>query len=182
MPQDNATVSRLRAIAQALEDQAGTTAPAALSRDPSIESQLRRIEDALPGALSSLVTTSLPTTVTFSIQDPDGIRTHAGRGTKSFAAWKNKTGHTLTMTSVQATTDADNFVFTLYKSASATDFSVAADVQLVAVDVQSDGTSGFTADVSTFDVATIEADTWLIYEYNSGTAEVLTVSITGTLS
>ncbi len=180
MSQDNATVSRLRAIAQALEDQAGVVAPASLARDPSIESQLRRIEDALPAALATIVTAGGPRTLAFVVQDPENARTHAGRGTKSFAVWKNTSSLTFTLSRVQAVSDADDYAFSLFKSASATDFSTASDVLLAAVTCSDDGTSAFTADIAS--TATVESGAWIIWEHTSGTAETLSVMIQGSFA
>jgi hypothetical protein len=193
MAHDNDIAALLASIAADLEALAGTTAAGALRRDPAVSAQLRRIKDALgtelsqieadiddiEDALGTLVPASGPRTVSFVVQDPDGTKVHGGRGTRSFCAWLNDTDSTFTLSRVRAVSDADDYVFVLFKSASTTDISVGSDVQLASVTCADDGTSGFTANVTTFDAATVESGKWIIWEHSSGSADSVSVMIEG---
>jgi hypothetical protein len=185
---DKTVLERLRGIATDLEDQLGVTAEPGLVNDRSITAQLQRIENTIPEIASltalaaAIAVSSSGKTISFVIQDPENTKTHAGRGTKSFPAWLNDTGFTLTITKVVATADADDYTFLLFKSASQTDLSVANDSLLATVPCSSNGTSSFFASLTSFTVDTVETGKWIIFEHSSGTAENVSVIIEGTLS
>jgi hypothetical protein len=180
---DTENNARLDAIARALESYLGID-PGALGRDKAVPTCLYRIERAVE-ALAAFLTTSFSpsgTTIAFSIQDPEGLKTHLGRGTKSFPAWYNGTGRTLTITRVRASSDADNYAFSLFKSASFTDLSTANDTLLGTITCADNGSQEFTAEITALTVSTIEAGKWLIWEHDSGAADVLTVNLEGILT
>ena len=54
------------------------------------------------------------------------------------------------LTSVSAVSDADHYAFNLFRSASATDLSTANDVAIATVTCADDGTSAYTATVTSF--------------------------------
>ena len=176
-------------LARDLEEEAGIDPPPGLRRDIDNSSITRRIRRALASiwpaiaaAIAAAVEDGVGGTtryITFSVQDADGLKVHAGRGTRCFPVWANVSGSTFRIVQVTASSDQDNYVFTLYKSASLIDLSVANDTQLVAIDVSDDGSSQFVSDATSFDSDTIENGTWLIWEHTSGTADVLTVTIEG---
>lgn len=178
---DRTTASELDLLARDLEERAGITPAATLRRDSGTPALVRRIRDAAAAVLGGSGSVGDARTITFSVQDPENVRTFAGRGTKAFGAWLNTTGLVLRLARVSAVADEDDYSFTLFKSASKTDFSLAGDTPLVAVTCADNGTDVFTAEVGSFTNDTVEADKWIIWEHSSGTAENVTVVIEGTL-
>jgi len=180
---DKELSARLDGIARVLEDYLGRD-PGALARDIETPARLYRIELALTDLVAFLTSGFSPSgnTIAFSIQDPENAKVHAGRSTKSLGAWLNDTGRTFTISKVTAISDADDYTFALYKSASKTDLSTANDTLLVTVPCSSNGTSVFSAELTTLAVNTIEPNKWLIWEHISGSAESITVQLAGTLA
>lgn len=169
-------------LARDLEDRAAIVPSPAISRDQDNAAITHRIRTALTPIFDSFAAVSSTKYITFSVQDADGIRVHAGRGTRSFPAWANRSGVTFFITRITASSDQDNYSFTLFKSASLADLSTGNDVQLAAITCSTDGTSHFTADISSFSSAAIETGKWLVWEHTSGTADVVTVTIEGFFS
>jgi hypothetical protein len=176
---DQTRVAQLRDIAQVLEDYVGGAAAPGLRGDSQQLSQLRRIREAIQPVLVALTNPEKALTLAFNVQGPDSAKTHAGRGTKSFGVWLNDTGSTLTIKRVRATADTLNYAFTLFKSASVTDFGTVNDAQLALVTCATAITAAFTADLSSFDSATVEDGKYIIWEHTSGTANSLSVQIEG---
>jgi len=175
-PNDKTIEGRLDMIADRLETAAGID-PGALRRDRSIPATLKRIADALENSGTGVF---IPTTsISFSIQDPENLKTHAGRSTKSFLAWFNGTGRAFTVSRVRASADVDNYTFILYRSASFSDVSTGTDVQLASIACAADDTGQFTANQTSFDSDSVPTGTWLIYEHSNGSAESVTVQIEG---
>jgi len=123
---------------------------------------------------------SLDKQIDFTVQDAENLQTHAGRATQSALVWFNDTGMTLTLTSIRAMSDVDDYTFLLFKSADATDIGTANDVQIDSVACSTDGTSGYYALITSgFDSSTIEDGKWLIIQHVSGTSDNLCVHIKG---
>lgn len=206
---DTSVEGRLDLIADKLETNAGID-PGALRDDRTVPAVLLRIAQAVEDGATfiahdldahsdTVVATPVagqllrydgttwrnafpPVSIQFAVQDPDAIKTHTVRATKSALVWYNDTGRTLTISRVRANVDVDNYTFLLFKSNSETDTGTANDVLLVTVPCSSDGTGGFYADITSFTVATVEAGKWIIFEHSSGSADALTVAIYGSLS
>ena len=183
MALDTELSARLDGIARVIETYMGLT-PGALARDVDTPARLYRIERALDALVQFLTIGYSPagTTLSWSVQDPENVKTFAARGTKSVPAWLNKTGRTLTITRVTAIADADNYSFNLFKSASLIDLSTANDVLLTNVVCADNGTASFYQEVTSLAVATVEPNKWLIWEHNSGSAESVTIFIEGILA
>lgn len=185
---DKDIITRLQDIAAALETKVGQVAAIALRRDKSVAAQLRRIEIAVPGLVSQDELTAAvggatsDRTISFVVQDPENIKTHAGRSTKSFPVWLNTTGFVFTISRVFALSDADDYAFSLYSSLSESDTSTGSDTLIGLVTCSTDGTSGFYADVNVFTSDTVANEQWIIFEHSSGSAETLSVLIEGTLA
>lgn len=208
-PKDTTVEGRLDLIADKLETNAGID-PGALRNDRTTPAVLLRIAQAVEDGATFIAhdldahtdaiiaspisgqvlrydgttwrNTFLPISIQFAIQDPENLKTHGVRTTKSLLVWYNDTGRTVTINHLRANSDVDDYTFLLYKSDSETDTGTANDILLVTVPCSSNGTGGFYADITTFTVATVEAGKWIIFEHSSGTAETLTVAITGTLA
>lgn len=180
---DTELSARLDGIARVIETFMALD-PGALARDKDTPARLYRIEQALSALVQFLTIGYSPagTTLSWSVQDPENVKTHAGRGTKSFAVWLNKTGRTLTLTRVTATSDADNYSFNLFKSASATDLSTGGDSLLALVSCADNGSAEFHAEVTAFTTNTVEPNKWLIWEHVSGSAESVSIFVEGILA
>ena len=179
--QDKTVVIRLSNIADELETITGIPAANALRRDHSIIAQLKRIEDALPTAFAITVGSATSArTISFVLQDPENCRTNIARGTQSFAVWLNDTGQTLTINRIFAIADTDDYTFTLYKSDSETDISTSTDTPITTVVCATNGSAMFYSDSAT--PITVETGKWIIWEHTSGTADILTVIIEGSLA
>lgn len=170
-------IDEFDALARDLETRAAITPPASLRRDIRRETIVRRIRRAVE-ALLDAAGIGGARTLSFSVQDADGLKVHAGRSTRSWPVWANRTGQTFTITRITANSDTDNYVFGLYKSASLTDISTGNDVLIAPVTCADNGTGCFTAELVP-PVTTIEDSKWLIWEHTSGTADVLSVEIEG---
>lgn len=180
--QDKTILERLRGIAEALEIQAGLDPAVGLRKDRSLTAQLQRIEDAVRNAPGGGAGAGTARTISFVVQDPENIKTHAGRGNQSFAVWLNDTGFSFRVTKVVATSDADNYAFALYRSSSVDDLSTGADTLLDNFNCANDGTSSFFTSVESFAADEVPDGTWLIFEHVSGSAEVLSVLVEGNLA
>ena len=208
-PKDITIEGRLDMIADRLETNAGID-PGALRHDKSIPAYLKRIADAIEDGATFIahdledhadvdiagpiegqvlryngttwVNAFTPVSIQFSVQDPDNIKTHGVRATKSALVWFNDTGRTFTISRVLANADVDDYTFLLLKSDSTADTGVTNDVLLVTVPCSTNGTGGFYADLAAFTVATVEAGKWVIFEHSSGSADTVTVAIYGSLA
>lgn len=178
---DRTTAAELNLLAQDLEERAGITPPATLRRDPGTPALVRRIRDAVDAILggTGAIGDSFP--ITFSVQDPENVRTHAGRGTKSFGAWLNTTGRTFRVSRVTAIADTDDYSFSLFVSASKTDLSLANDALITTLVCSANGTSVFSDEETSFFNDSVLPNQWIIWEHASGTAESTTVVIEGVL-
>lgn len=179
---DRTTPSELDLLARDLEERAGIVPAASLRRDVGIPALIRRIRDAIAAILGGSGSVGDPISLTFSIQDPDNVKVHAGRGTRSFGAWLNITGRSLRLTRVTAVADEDDYSFSLFRSAGKTDFGTGADTLLVTLTCSADGTDVFSDEVTSFLNDTIDNDLWIIWEHAAGTAENVTVVIEGQLA
>jgi len=156
----------------------------AVDPDVSTEGQIAwdSDDDALRGfdGTNQVVIGQKIKTISFSIQDPENLKTHAGRSTQSFLAWYNDTGFTFNITKIIGNADEDNYTFLLFKSSSQLDIGTGTDTQIDSVVCEDNGTSCFYKEITSgFDSATIETGKWLIFEHSSGTAESVSNSISG---
>jgi len=175
--------ARLDGIARVLEDFLSID-PGALGRDKETPARLYRIERALSAFIGfisnlgiSLSTIIRP--ISFSIQDPENVKTNLARGTKSLGVYLNGTANNYKITRIYGISDSDNYSFTIFKSDSATDISTTSDVQVAVVLCDQNGVANFYGNVTTFDNDTLEPGKWLIWEHTAGTADVLSVIIEG---
>ena len=124
--------------------------------------------------------------IQFSISDPENLPTHGIRGTSSMLVWYNDTGLTLTITTLRAQCDEQNYTFDLFYSASNTDISTTNDVR---VDTASfvcnlgNATNGYyDLQTSGFEQPSIPTSRYLIFEHTSGTGGTVHVYIEGYLN
>ncbi len=116
--------------------------------------------------------------IDFGVQDPENLKTHAGRSTKSQPVWVNNSGMTLTIEEIRCSSDTDNYTFLLFKSSSLTDIGTTNDTQIDSVACTSNGTGHYYISITSgFDSSTIETGKYLIFEHSSGTAESIQVHI-----
>lgn len=175
---DPTLTSELDNLARELEDIALVAPAPSLLRDQELTTRVRRIREALRVILASFVTSSSSRSLSFIIVDPDSIKTHLQRGTRSAAMWLNNTGLVFTITRVYAIADTTGYTFTLYKSLNETDIGVANDVSLGSFACSTAGVQGFYVD-GTASPATIEDGCWLIWESTAGTADSLSIHVEG---
>lgn len=116
--------------------------------------------------------------IIFSIVNPDQIEVWTGRVNPSQPVWFNTTGMTFTITEVYAISDTDNYDFTLFESASATDMSDDNDASIIAIQCDADGTECFTDTEAAIGHA-VEADHAIIFEDTLGSAKGVLVTISG---
>lgn len=117
-------------------------------------------------------------TLVFSVVSPDEINVWTGRVNPSQPVWYNRSGMSFTITEVYAISDTDNYDFTLFESASATDMSDDNDTSIVAVNCDDNGTECFTSDETAINHV-IENEHAIIFEDTLGSAEALLVHISG---
>lgn len=118
--------------------------------------------------------------IQFTIQSPDALQTHVGRGTLSCLVWYNDTGMTYNIIRIRGISDKDNYDFTLFKSNSNIDVGTANDVQLDRVDCEDDGTSCYYKYIDAgFDNSQIETGKYLIFEHTDASADTVQCEIEG---
>lgn len=122
-------------------------------------------------------------TLVFPIEEPDLLSNSSTmRTTVSTLIWPNTYGVNFTMTSLKSVTDIDNFNYSLFKSKNWTDVNTTNDILLQTVIVADNGVAGcFYNNTTSFTNATIEADKYLIFEWNAGNATRILLIINGTL-
>jgi len=128
---------------------------------------------------AQVVMNQVKKTITFSVQSPDKIGTHAGRSTQSFCVWQNDTGFTFNITRIFLMSDTENYGCELYKSSSETDVSTGNDTLIDELSAGSSGTSCYYDEETSFSSSTIETGKWLIFEHVEIVAKTITINVEG---
>ena len=121
---------------------------------------------------------------TFTIVDPDGITGWSTRATTGQPIFHNTYGSTFHLTEIYASTDIDNYSFTLVETASEDNWLEASDTTVEAVKCTQNGQNNDVFYLSTpkasIDHTTIEAGRYIICEPNTVTdAAGLTITLSG---
>lgn len=124
---------------------------------------------ALAGASKQLI---------IPIVSPDSLNVWTGRVNPSQPIWFNDSGMSFVIEKVYAISDDDNYDFTLFESASATDMSDDNDASIIAIECDADGTECYT-DEETGIAHTVEHDHAIIFEDTLGSSDGLIIVIKG---
>jgi hypothetical protein len=99
-----------------------------------------------------------------NILEPDLVSNATGLPTRAVKLWNNNDTRLYTISGVYATTDVDNYNFTLYKSVNYTNVTAAACVYLHNISVVDNVEGQFSVNTTSLDNATVEAGKWLIFQ------------------